>query len=357
VDLSIGKLSEVQRFIIKELPARPRDIAKAAGEKFGITRQAVNRHLRNLVELGVLKAIGETRNRRYIFPMLRRESAWLTITPQLEEDAVWREKVAPALIGVPEHVLDICRYGVTEIVNNAIDHSESAKVGIEVEYQASRISVRIIDQGIGIFRKIKEYCGLDDERLAILELSKGKLTTDPSRHTGEGIFFTSRMFDHFSILSGHLNVGCRRGGGDWLMEDRDHPVDGTSVDMEIGPLSTHTTKEIFDRYATSQDDYAFGRTRVLVALAKLSHGEKLVSRSQAKRVMARLERFKEVVLDFEGIEEIGPAFADEIFRVFWSDHPETHIRPINTTDEVLRMIRRAETATHTGSPSAGTSHP
>lgn len=357
MDLSISELSEVQRFIIRELPAHPQDIAKAAGEKFGITRQAVNRHLRNLVELGVLKAIGETRNRRYIFPMLRREIAWLAITPQLEEDAVWREKVAPALIGVPENVLDICRYGVTEIVNNAIDHSGSDDVGIELEYQVSRISIHIIDQGIGIFRKIKEYCGLEDERLAILELSKGKLTTDPSRHTGEGIFFTSRMFDHFSILSGQLYVDCSRGGGDWLMEDRENPVDGTTVRMEISPLSTHTTKEVFDRYATAQDDYAFSRTHVLVALAKLSHGEKLVSRSQAKRVMARLERFKEVVLDFEGIEEIGPAFADQIFRVFPSEHPETHLTPINTTDEVLRMIRRAKTATHTGSPPTGTSHP
>ena len=141
------------------------------------------------------------------------------------------------------------------------------------------------------------------------------------------------------------------------MEDRDHPVDGTSVHMEIGPLSTHTTKEVFDRYATDQDDYAFSRTHVLVALAKLSHGEKLVSRSQAKRVMARLERFKEVVLDFEGIEEIGPAFADEMFRVFRSEHPDTHITPINSTDEVLRMIRRAETATHAGSAPAGGSNP
>jgi len=119
----------------------------------------------------------------------------------------------------------------------------------------------------------------------------------------------------------------------------------------------NTTKEIFDRYAAAQDDYAFSRTRVLVALAKLSHGKKLVSRSQAKRVMARLERFTEVVLDFEGIEEIGPAFADEIFRVFRTEHPETHITLINSTDEVLRMIRRAETATHTGPPPTGSSHP
>jgi RNA polymerase sigma-70 factor (ECF subfamily) len=38
-----------------------------------------------------------------------------------------------------------------------------------------------------------------DERHAILELSKDQLTTDPARHTGDGIFFTSRMFDSFDL--------------------------------------------------------------------------------------------------------------------------------------------------------------
>jgi len=345
MDLVASELSEIQRFIISELPAHPQDIAKVAGARFGISRQAVNRHLRNLVKLGVLKATGETRNREYTFPILRRESASLPITPQLEEDIVWREKVAPVLMGVPDNVLDICRYGVTEILNNAIDHSESSMVGIEVDYQISLINIIVVDQGVGIFRKIKDYCHLDDERLAILELAKGKLTTDPTRHTGEGIFFTSRMFDSFAIFSGPLYVGCSRDGGDWLIEDREHPVDGTSVYMEISPLSTHTPKEVFERYSTAQDDYAFSRTNVLIALAEQSHGEKLVSRSQAKRVMARLERFKEVVLDFKGIQDIGPAFADEIFRVFRREHPETHMTSINKTEEVQRMIRRAETVT------------
>lgn len=339
--LSISSLSEVQRFIIAELPRHPRDIAKVTAVQFGISRQAVGRHLRRLVAMGVLTAVGETRSRQYTFALLGERSAVLSITPQLEEDAVWRDEVAPVLIGVPENVLNICRYGVTEIVNNALDHSDSKQLVVKTAYDASEIRFIVLDQGIGIFRKIKEYCGLDDERHAILELSKGKLTTDPARHTGEGIFFTSRTFDHFSILSGHLYVSCSRDGGDWLLEDRDHPVEGTSVHMEISPLSTHTTTEVFERYATGQDDYAFSRTHVLVSLAEQSHGEKLVSRSQAKRVMARLDRFREVVLDFKGIEEIGPAFADEIFRVFKNDHPETQITPIQANDAVTRMIRRA----------------
>ena len=110
--------------------------------------------------------------------------------------------------------------------------------------------------------------------------------------------------------------------------------------MDISPFSTRTDKEVFDRYATDQDDYAFSKTHVVVALARQFQGEKLVSRSQAKRVMARLERFKEVVLDFQGIEDVGPAFADEIFRVFRAEHPNTHITPANFNEAVGRMIRR-----------------
>lgn len=160
------------------------------------------------------------------------------------------------------------------------------------------------------------------------------------------------MFDAFSIFSGNLYVGCSRARGDWLLEDRSHPVNGTSVHMEMSPLSTHTDKEVFERNATTQDNYAFSRTHVLGVLAEQFRGEKLVSRSQAKRVMARLDRFREVVLDFNGIEDIGPAFADEIFRVFRNGHPETHITPINGTDEVQKMIRRAETATQLEGPTS-----
>jgi hypothetical protein len=70
--------------------------------------------------------------------------------------------------------------------------------------------------------------------------------------------------------------------------------------------------------------------------------ESLVSRSQARRLLARFERFKEVILDFEGIASIGQAFADEIFRVFVQENPHIHLTPLNANDEVLKMISRAK---------------
>ena len=73
-------------------------------------------------------------------------------------------------------------------------------------------------------------------------------------------------------------------------------------------------------------------------------GEFLLSRSQAKRLISRLDRFIEVRLDFKGITQIGQAFADEIFRVFANKHPDVHLVPVNTSADVANLIKRVQSA-------------
>jgi hypothetical protein len=80
---------------------------------------------------------------------------------------------------------------------------------------------------------------------------------------------------------------------------------------------------------------------VLIKLAKYEK-EQLLSRSQARRVLARFERFEEVLLDFSDVEMIGQAFADEIFRVYQREHPDIRIIPISASPAVESMIARAE---------------
>ena len=87
--------------------------------------------------------------------------------------------------------------------------------------------------------------------------------------------------------------------------------------------------------------HAAHKTTVLLALERSKHQD-LISRSQAKRVLSRFERFREVLLDFKGVSSIGQAFADEIFRVFKQSHPDVVILAINTTPEVDKMISRAK---------------
>jgi hypothetical protein len=59
----------------------------------------------------------------------------------------------------------------------------------------------------------------------------------------------------------------------------------------------------------------------LKATVELLDGDPLISRSQAKRVLARVELFRTVLFDFSRVSSIGQAFADEMFRVFAHTHP------------------------------------
>lgn len=99
---------------------------------------------------------------------------------------------------------------------------------------------------------------------------------------------------------------------------------------------------MIDEYA-DDSDHTLDETVVPLRLAQ-HEGEKLVSRAQAKRISHRFERFKQVKLDFEGVDEIGQAFADELFRVFASAHPAVQLTPINASDSVAQMVRRVVAA-------------
>jgi hypothetical protein len=99
-------------------------------------------------------------------------------------------------------------------------------------------------------------------------------------------------------------------------------------------------KSVFDSFS-SDEDYGFTKTVVPVRLVQYGD-EKLISRSQAKRLLARIDRFKAVIFDFDGIESVGQAFADEVFRVFKNHHPEIEIHYVKATDEVTQMITRAQ---------------
>lgn len=332
---------EVRRFILDNVQANSSNISKLAADRFGVSRQAVNEHLRRLVAAGALSETGHTKGRVYTLAPLAEWRCHYTIAPELAEDVVWRNDVSSVMEKLPENVRDTWYYGFTEMFNNAIDHSGGTRISVQITTTAVSTEMIILDDGIGIFRKIQQALNLLDERQAIFELAKGKLTTDPKNHTGQGIFFTSRVFDGFDILSGGVFYTHEFAKPeDWLSE-RQNPQNGTAIFMKLGNHTARTTKKIFDQYLSGEpDDYGFNKTVVPVELAQYGN-DKLISRSQAKRVLARVELFKKVVLDFENVPSIGQAFADEMFRVFPQNHPNVQLIPIRQNSEVKRMILRA----------------
>jgi predicted transcriptional regulator len=331
---------QIRQFILTNVEEHPNDVAALTSQTFGITRQAVNKHIQRLVEQKSLLVKGSTKNKSYQLHPLVQWTQIYPLTGNLEEDRVWDADIKPLLLELPDNVRNIWIYGFTEMLNNAIDHSSGEQVTIQVEKTAIDTEIMIWDDGEGIFKKIQRELNLQDERHAVLELAKGKLTTDPDRHSGQGIFFTSRMFDRFTIFSGNVYFSHEfNNSEDWILERHQSQV-GTGVFMKLANNTARQSKQVFDSFSTG-DDYAFTKTIVPVQLAQYGD-EKLVSRSQAKRLLAGVDKFKVVVFDFSGVEEVGQAFADEVFRVFKKQHPEMDLLRINANQSVDQMIRRAE---------------
>lgn len=333
---------EIREYILNNVSEHPSKIAAITAQEFGISRQYVATYLQKLVSQGLLTSTGRTKGRRYELKKFVVKTYEFDVTPELQEDIEWREKMLPFMDGLEENIVAICQHGFTEMLSNVKDHSQSEKTLVYIERNAVNIELGVKDYGVGIFNKLQTDCKLHDARQALLELSKGKLTSDPKGHSGEGVFFTSRMFDKFHILSSPLYfLRTNKDNEDWLIEVEDRPKekDGTLVAMEISPNTKRTIQEVFDKFSPSSADYGFTKTHVPIQLARYE-GEQLVSRSQARRLLARFERFEEVLLDFKGVAMIGQSFADEIFRVYQHEHPEIHINRINTAPDVKKMILR-----------------
>ncbi len=323
----------------------PRNVAGRLAKVLNISRQAASARLRSAARRGLIKLSGRGAGVRY---ELTTQHQIHQSYPRagLSEDLVWQQLLAPVVADMPESVRDVWRYGTTEMINNAVDHSGSQLVHVGIRRNALFTQAWVADDGEGIFLRIQRALDLFDPREAILELAKGKFTTDPERHSGEGIFFSSKVFDAFDIRSGRLHFAHDDGTVDVLFE-RAADAPGTTVFMQLANDSQRTTREVFDKFA-APEEYSFAKTLVPVKLAQ-HEGEKLVARSQAKRLTMRFERFQTVVLDFDGVAEIGQAFADEVFRVFQRAHPQTTLLPVNMTASVKAMVSRARAA---GRPAA-----
>jgi len=332
---------DVRRYIIENVEKYPTNISKITADRFNITRQAVNKHLQRLAAEKILTDTGKTRNRTYkLCPLVEWRHAF-TITPEIAEDVVWTDNIRPVLGQLPDNVMNIWHHGFTEMFNNAKEHSGGTYIWVHIKKTAAETEMLVADDGVGIFRKIQAAMNLLDERHAVLELAKGKFTTDPKNHSGEGIFFTSRMFDYFDILSGGVFFSHELGHPeDWISE-LDQSKDGTFVWMKLHNHTSRTTRKVFDQFSSDDDEYKFNKTMVPVKLAKYGD-DNLISRSQAKRLLARIELFKVVILNFKEVPTIGQAFADEIFRVFANQHPNVQLIPTNANSDVKRMIDRAK---------------
>lgn len=304
----------------------------------GITRQALNVHLRTLIESGRVTKSGSTRGARYALaergPAPRVVTRDLAI-PGLDEAVIFEEiSLVLGLAGqLRRNVEAIVRYAFTEVLNNAIDHSEAARCNVTLRLDSGTVAVVVRDPGIGVFHSIASKLKIPDESTAMIELLKGRTTTMAERHSGEGLFFASKAADRFVLRSHRIEVEWNHARDDVFVSERRF-LRGTRVEFLLHRGTRRRLDAVFGEYAPEEYDYRFEKTRVHVKLLRADY----VSRSEAKRLLANLEKFREIVLDFEGVGSIGQGFADEIFRVFARRNPEIRIWSEHANSVIRAML-------------------
>ena len=325
-----GKKQQIRLYLLEKIAQGQASVVQKTAENFSVTPATVYKYLDQLENDHVVRKI-----KRGTYELIAVTEAFQLDRSDpdfVSEDRIYARCVRPLLAGLAINVRGIWDYLCGEMLNNVIDHSQAAHLEITVMQDYLNTTVQIADDGVGIFEKIRNFLGLASNEEAIGELFKGKLTTDAQHHSGEGIFFSSRLADEFAIYSSGLVFTHNRFDNDALLQKL--PQVGTVVRMTLSNHSRKEAKDVFEQFA--DPDSGFTRTRIPL---RQYFETAPVSRSQAKRLCSRLDRFREVELDFSGLDWIGQGFAHQVFVVFQNAHPDIKIIPMNMNEDVEKMYR------------------
>ena len=305
-------------------------------QRLQISRRQASLLLRRLEALQWVQACGTPRVPRHVPGPLRQVVQRYPLAG-LQEDRPWRQDFAPCF-ALPPAVQAMAQHAFTELLNNAIEHSGGGSVTVSMRQTPLQLQLLVSDDGVGLFERVAQHFDLPEPAAAMLELAKGKLTSDPERHCGHGLFFTAQLADVFDL---HANTAAfqRRGwdGGRWHPQ-RPATRTGTSIYWAVSLDTPRTLEQVLQAHSASGQGLAFERTRVPLALLLPPGVRQLASRAEARRVLARLDQFAEAELDFAGVDQVGHGFADELMRVGARRLPGLRLQPLAMAPAVGAMV-------------------
>lgn len=341
------KRESIKRYMLEKIRQDDSEFIRKTMENFGISITTVKRYLRECLSDQI---VCEDKDKKTGYQLKTSVHTFLYSPESMtDEDEIYYENILPLLEEISKEAKSIWTYVFTEMMNNALEHSGGEHIQCVVKRDYLYTEISIVDDGIGIYKNVQNYL---QQKLGktlsyqdvLTELYKGKLTTKPGNHSGEGVFFTSKVLNEFVIWSDSsiFVQGCH---------DREtfissHLISyfnklnriGTMVVMKLENQTTRTIKEVFDMFAPIEQ--GFIKTRI--PIAEVCPYAEPIARSQARRILYRLEEFKQIELDFAGVEFMGQGFADEIFRVFQNKHPEIELIPINANQTVFGMVKHVQ---------------
>ncbi len=324
------KKRSIMLYLLEKIEQEVENPSQIVAEAFGINRNTVHSYINQLSAENKIRR--EKRGKyvlvedSFVYSFLRRREEIKN------ETQIYEKSLKKHIEALPQNVQEIWEYAFSEMVNNVIDHSGAQTLFVWIKQNYLKTSVFIGDDGIGIFEKIKKYFDFPSLDVAICELFKGKLTTDRENHSGEGIFFSSKLMDEFAIFSSDKIFTADKFAPGNIQNVSEKAEKGTLVFMALSNYTHKKSKEVFDKYADA--DGGFSKT--ILPLRNIFDASP-VSRSQAKRVLTSLDKFEEIVLDFAGVPWMGQGFAHQIFVLFKKQKPHIRIIPINMNEDVTKM--------------------
>lgn len=329
---SSEKRNKIKFYLMEKLREDPETAVKKTSDTFLVSRSSIYRYIRELENEEILIRKGnrlELKKSVKIIPVAFNENT--------SEDNIYNMYIKDIFAERDENVRQIWEYAFLEMMNNALEHAGAKNIVIGIIRDYMSTTILIHDDGIGIFKNIMEYFNLETLNDAANELFKGKLTTDKENHSGEGIFFTSKVMDRFCAVSDGMAFTYDKlfdFSGDIKEISKNNNMEkGTTVCMELSNFSNKSLKEIFDMF--SDEEGVFNKT--IIPLRHIFERDPM-ARSQARNLCSRLDSFEEAVLDFKGIEFMGQGFAHEIFAVYKKKHPKLKITVLNASRDVEKMI-------------------
>ena len=97
-------------------------------------------------------------------------------------------------------------------------------------------------------------------------------------------------------------------------------------------MDKEKTADVFIEYEDDNGDFI----KTKISIGSYFDGS-TVSRSQAKRLCDRLNNFKQIELDFDGIEWMEQGFTHQLFVVYQNANPDVELLPKNMSEAVQRM--------------------
>lgn len=325
---------QIKQYILRHIGDK--DFVAKTVETFKISKSSVYNYLSEMLDDNIIE-----KGKDNSYQTVRKTYSFVYSNINLSEDKIFDKDIAQHVNMHEKNVFSIWRYAFTEMMNNAIEHSQAKNIFVDVVVDAVYTMILIQDNGIGIFNNIRQYMKMEENKEisqeeAVQLLFAGKFTTAKNMHSGEGIFFTSHLMDAFWIFSDKMTFS-RTPFNDHQLE-HDKGVVGTSVLMLLSNHSKKTTKEVFNRFSSVEE----GFIKTQIPIAYVFPNDSPVSRSEARRLGELVLKFKEIELDFAGVEEVGQAFCHELFIVWQARNPEKQINVLNANQYILDMIQRVK---------------